>query len=73
MKYKFRSLHGSQKPLEFIDLLIRTSTEPGDVVWEPFGGLCPGAIASYHLQRRYFAAEVIPEFYVGAVERLISA
>jgi site-specific DNA-methyltransferase (adenine-specific) len=37
MKYKFSSLHGSQKPLKFIDLTIRASTEEGDVVWEPFG------------------------------------
>ena len=70
MKYKFRSLHGSQKPLKLIDLIIRASTDRGDVVWEPFGGLCPGAIVSYHLDRRYHAAETIPEFYAAAAERL---
>ncbi|HUT60521.1 MAG TPA: DNA methyltransferase [Phycisphaerae bacterium] len=70
MQYKFSSLHGSQKPLKFIELMIRASTEPGDVVWEPFGGLCPGAIVCYHLRRRYYGAEVIPEFYAAAVERL---
>ncbi len=70
MKYKFKSLHGSQKPLKFIELTIRASTEKGDVVWEPFGGLCPGAIISYHFGRQYRAAEIIPEFYLAAVERL---
>ena len=35
MKYKFRSLHGSQKPLKFIDRIVRASTDPGDAVWEP--------------------------------------
>ncbi len=70
MKYKYRSLHGSQKPLKFIDLIIRASTEKGDVVWEPFGGLCPGAVVSYHFDRRYHAAEIVPEFYAAAVERL---
>jgi len=73
MKYKFRSLHGSQKPLKFIDLIIRASTGKGDVVWEPFGGLCPGAVVSYHFARRYYAAEIIPEFYVAAVERLATS
>ena len=73
MKYKFRSLHGSQKPLKFMEMIIRSSTEPGDVVWEPFGGLCPGAIASWHLERRYRAAETIPEFYLAAAERLRSS
>jgi site-specific DNA-methyltransferase (adenine-specific) len=73
MRYKFRSLHGSQKPLCFIDLAIRASTEAGDVVWEPFGGLCPGAVVSYQRGRRYCGAEIIPEFYLAAIERLATA
>lgn len=73
MKYKFSSLHGSQKPLKFIDLTIRASTDKGDVVWEPFGGLCPGAVVSLHLGRSYRAAEIIPEFYAAAVERLATS
>jgi len=72
MKYKFSSLHGSQKPLRFIDLLIRSSTEENDMVWEPFGGLCPGGVISRRLGRRYVAAEIISEFYLAAVERLTS-
>lgn len=70
MKYKFRSLHGSQKPLKFINLIIQASSAKGDVVWEPFGGLCPGAVVSYLSTREYYATEVIPEFYTAAVERL---
>jgi hypothetical protein len=70
MKYKFSSLHGSQKPLRFIDLLVRSSTDEHDVVWEPFGGLCPGAVISRALGRRYVAAEVIPEFFLAAARRL---
>ena len=73
MKYKFRSLHGSQKPLRFIELSIRASTDEGDMVWEPFGGLCPGAVVCYNFQRRYCGAEIIPEFYAAAVERLSNA
>ncbi len=72
MKYKFSSLHGSQKPLRFIDLIVRSSTEENDLVWEPFGGLCPGGVVSHQLRRRYVASEVIPEFYLAAVERLAS-
>jgi len=73
MKYKFSSLHGSQKPLKFIETTIRASTDEGDVVWEPFGGLCPGAVVSYHFCRRYHGAEIIPEFYAAAVERLATS
>lgn len=70
MKYKFRSLHGSQKPIRFIDRIVQASTESGDVVWEPFGGLCPGAVVSFLNGREYYAAETVPEFYVAAAERL---
>lgn len=70
MKYKFRSLHGSQKPLKFVERCIRASTDPGDVVWEPFGGLCPGAVVCCSMSRKYFGAEIVPEFYLAAVDRL---
>jgi len=73
MQYKFRSLHGSQKPLRFVQLAVCASTDEGDVVWEPFGGLCPGAVVCYHFRRVYRAAEIVPEFYSAAVERLANA
>lgn len=72
MRYKFRALHGSQKPLKLIERIIAASTDDGDVVWEPFGGLCPGAMVSHRLKRRYRAAEIVPEFYQAAVQRLAS-
>ena len=73
MKYKFASLHGSQKPLKFIDRIVRACTDPSDVVWEPFGGLCPGAVVCHQLGRRYRAAEVNREFYGAATARLGTA
>ena len=73
MQYKFSSLHGSQKPFKLIELIIRASTDKGDVVWEPFGGLCPGSVVSYYLRRRYYGAEIVAEFYAAAVERLATS
>ncbi|NMC20551.1 MAG: site-specific DNA-methyltransferase [Thermogutta sp.] len=73
MRYKFSSLHGSQKPIRFIERIIRSCTDEGDVVWEPFGGLCPGAVVSYQLRRKYHATEIVPEFYRAAAERLAFA
>lgn len=69
MKYKFRSLHGSQKPLALMELIIRCCTDEEDVVWEPFGGLCPGAVVCKRLNRAYRAAEIVPEFFRAAVRR----
>lgn len=73
MQYKFRSLHGSQKPITFIERCVQAATDAADVVWEPFGGLCPGAVVCHRLARRYYGAEIVPEFFTAAVERLARA
>ena len=73
MKWKFKSLHGSQKPLRLVSMTIEMCTDHSDVVWEPFGGLCPAAVCSWLTGRRCSSAEVVPEFYNAAVARLNEA
>lgn len=73
MRWKFKSLHGSQKPLELVNRTIQVCTDKGDVVWEPFGGLCPAAVSSWQSGRACRSAEIIPEFYRAAVDRLAAA
>lgn len=63
-------LHANQKPLRLVDLAIRASSDPGDVVWEPFGGLCSGAVAALRAGRRSYSAEIDPDVYAAAAERL---
>lgn len=70
LKHRFKCLHMNQKPLRLMELIIRLSSDEGDVVWEPFGGLCSAAIASHKLGRRCLSAEVLPEFYEAAARRL---
>jgi len=43
------ALHPCQKPLAFYDRLIRSSSRPGDVVLEPFGGTLRAAVACQRL------------------------
>ena len=64
------SAHLNQKPLEFMARLITAVTEPGDVVWEPFGGLCSASVAAVALGRRAFAAEIDQGFADLAEQRL---
>jgi site-specific DNA-methyltransferase (adenine-specific) len=66
-----KCIHSNQKPLRLIDLLIRACTDPGDVVWEPFGGLCSAAVASLRTERQCFSAEINPDIFDAASERLI--
>lgn len=67
------SVHLNQKPLRLTELLIETSSDPGDTVWEPFGGLCTAAVAALILKRRCVGAETYRDFFELAVERLRSA
>lgn len=67
---KSKCVHSNQKPLKLVDLSIRATTDPGDVIWEPFGGLCSAAIASLRSGRRCFSAELDPEVYAAAAHRL---
>ncbi len=73
MRWKFRSLHGSQKPLEPVDTTIQVCTGPGDVVWEPFGGLCPALVSSRRADRARRSAGIMPGFHHAAVKRLADA
>ncbi len=72
VKLGVRSVHLNQKPRRLIELIIEASSEPGDVVWEPFGGLCTAAVAARTLGRRCMSAEIDRDFYELAVSRLQS-
>ena len=61
--------HMNQKPLRLLELVVRASSDVGDMVWEPFGGLCSVAIASYKLARRCHSAELYAEYFKAAKSR----
>ena len=63
-------LHANQKPLSLMERQVLACTDVGDVVWEPFGGLCSASVAATGLGRRAFAAEVNRPFFEAAVSRL---
>ena len=71
MKYKFRCLHGSQKPLRFIELIVRASTDEGDVVLGAVRGALSGSRRLSPPCRAYRrGGKIVPEFYSAAAERL---
>jgi DNA modification methylase len=63
-------LHPNQKPLTLFRRLISASSNPGDVVWEPFGGLASAAVAAVRLGRRAYVAEREPAYHDDAAARL---
>lgn len=62
-------VHRNQKPLELIERIVRASTDKGDVIWEPFGGLATGAVVARKLGREAYTAEIDPKAFRAAVER----
>jgi hypothetical protein len=67
---RLSSTHLNQKPLEFMERIVRAVTRPGDAVWEPFGGLASGSVAAVALGRRAYVAELDEDFAAIARERL---
>ena len=62
--------HANQKPLSLMTRQIVSCTELGDVVWEPFGGLCSATVAALRTGRAAYAAEINPLFFAVAQERI---
>jgi site-specific DNA-methyltransferase (adenine-specific) len=63
-------LHTNQKPLKLMERVVIASSDPGDVVWEPFGGLCTATVAAVRTGRVGYAAEVHPGFFELGKRRL---
>jgi hypothetical protein len=63
-------IHSNQKPLSLIERILKASSDPDDVVWETFGGLCTVAIAALRTKRRCYSAEMDPDFFELAKQRL---
>ncbi len=64
------AVHLNQKPLEFMRRIVAASSDPGGVIWEPFGGLCTAVAAAVELGRIGYAAETVEHFADLAEQRL---
>jgi DNA modification methylase len=64
-----KAVHLNQKPLDLMSRLIEASSQEGDVVWEPFGGLFTASLAAQALRRKAFAAEIDWTYFFYGVER----
>ena len=70
---KMSAAHLNQKPLDLMVNQVYAASNPGDTVWEPFGGLGSASVASVLMGRRAFAAETDDTFYGLAKGRLLEA
>ena len=62
--------HPTQKPIELLRLIILSSSNPGDVVLDPFAGSSTTGVAALKTGRRYVGIELTPEFITLSTKRL---
>lgn len=63
--------HPTEKPIELIKKLILQSTQPGDVILDPFCGSGSTCIAAKECNRNFVACEIEKRFCKIAEERLL--
>ena len=65
-----RAIHPTEKPVELLDLLIRTSCPPGGRVGDPFAGSAAVGAACQQAQREYVGCEIDPAYFERGAQRL---
>lgn len=63
-------IHPTQKPVELLEVLIKMSTNPGDLVVDPFSGSGSTIVAAERLGRRAIGIEFDAEHHRRSLERL---
>ena len=65
-----RTGYPTQKPLALLERVIKASTNPGDVVLDPFCGCATAAIASEKLKRKWVGIDLSPKAFELVSSRL---
>lgn len=65
-----KRLHPTQKHLEVIEQLVKTHTNEGDIVFDPFMGSGTTAVACQTTNRNVIGAEIDKKYYEITLERL---
>lgn len=65
-----KAVHLNQKPLDLMRRIIEASSDKGDVVWEPFGGLFSACVGARQTGRRAYGAEIDPTYFHYGLQRV---
>ena len=67
---KERTGYPTQKPLALLERIIKASSNPGDVVFDPFCGCATTLVAADRLQRSWIGIDISPKAAELVVERI---
>ena len=65
--------HPTQKPLDLMEWLVRTYTNPGDKILDPFAGSGSTGAACVKLDREFVGVELDPAYHATAQRRVANA
>lgn len=65
--------HPTEKPVPLMAEYIRNSSQPGQVVLDPFMGSATTGVAALQLGRRFVGVEIDPAFFAMSCERIRAA
>ena len=65
-------IHPTQKPVNVLEKLIKTFTDPGDVVVDPCAGSGTTLLAAKKNGRHSYGFEIYRPFYTAAVEQMLT-
>ncbi len=68
-----KTCHPCQFPIELVERLLLSLTEPGDMVFDPFAGVGTSVAAAVRNERRGCGVEKLPEYVKIARERILQA
>lgn len=67
-----KNIHDTEKPVELMEILINNSSQPNDLVFDPFMGVGTTALACMNTGRRFLGFELDKEYYDKSIERIHS-
>lgn len=69
----YSAIHPTQKPVRLVERLLALTTQPGNVVLDPFAGSLSTAIACINTNRKFIGFEIDKEYYELGMNRLKNA
>lgn len=62
--------HPTQKPVRVLKHIIKTASNPGDLIFDPFMGVGSTGVAALEIGRRFVGIELEESYYLAAEKRL---
>lgn len=62
--------HPAQKPIKLLKHIINIASNPGDIVFDPFMGVCSTGVAAKETSRRFIGCEIDKSYYEAGCIRM---